>query len=298
MRRRAKALAEMLLVDSGASTAYRRLTRRSIVLAYHNVVPAGSAPSGDAGLHIDEDTFKRQLDRLDRTHEIVPLRRLLAADEAERSQAALTFDDAYRGAVRVGVRETERRGLPATIFVPPGLLGDVSLWWDALATRGRLDPSVRQLVLEELGGRQDRALRWAEEESLGWKELPAHARTATEEELLAAADRPGVQLEAHGWRHGNLARLEEEEVEDECARAAEWLERRGGESRPILAYPYGRVSSRAEAVARKHFAAAVLVTGGTFHLSALSNRFRIPRVNIDANLSLRGFELRASGVTA
>lgn len=297
MRQMIKRVLETLLTASGACRAYRRITGTSVTLAYHNVVPSGSEPSGDAGLHIDEDSFKRQLDHLASTHEIVPLRRLLAAAGGEdRNRAALTFDDAYRGAVEIGLRETRRRGLHATIFVSPGILGDETLWWDALARNGRLDPELRAYVLEELEGDQARVRQWAADRNLKWRRSPSHARTATEEELLKSAAGSDVSLEAHGWKHRNLARMDRPAIREECEKVADWLRERAGEQAPILAYPYGRVNPDAEAEARVHFDGAALVTGGAFRPESLSNPYRIPRINVDAGLSVRGFEVRTSGV--
>lgn len=293
----AKRIFERVLTDSGACSAYRRLTRKSVILAYHNVVPADTEPVGDAGLHVDGDRFKRQLDHLASTHEIVPLRRLLAGDSGEgRNQAAVTFDDAYRGAVEIGLREIRRRGLHATIFVSPGILGDETLWWDALARDGRLDPELRAFALEELEGDQVRARQWAVNRGLDWQRSPSHARTVTEEELLESAAGSDVSLEAHGWKHRNLARLDPRTLREECERIADWLGEQAGEQAPILAYPYGRVSPDAESEARLHFDGAALVTGGAFRPESLANPYRIPRINVDAGLSVRGFEVRTSGV--
>lgn len=298
MYRSVKRTIEKGLVYSGACRAYRRVTHRSVILAYHNVVPAGSGAVGDGSLHLDEGRFARQLDTLAATHDIVPLDHVLDAPRSRKSRASITFDDAYRGAVQLGIREIERRGLSATIFVSPGLLGDESLWWDALAKDGRLEPEVRRFVLEELDGDQERARHWASHstEAPEWETLPPHARTATEDEVRSAAEIPGIHLQAHGWRHGNLASLEESAIREECERSARWITDNGGPPEPLLAYPYGRVSPRAEALARDIFSGALLVDGGTFHPDALTDRYRIPRINVDSNLSLNGFMLRTSGL--
>lgn len=292
-----KRFVEGMLVGSGGCWALRHLYHPSVILAYHNVLPVGTDPGGDAGLHIDEDNFKRQLDRLASTHEVVPLETLLSSSgDARRCRAAITFDDAYRGALRIGVRELERRGMPATIFVSPGLLGDVSPWWDAMAEQGVLDPDLRSLVLEKLNGEQDRAAQWASQQGLNWSESPPHTRTATEEELLAVADNRGVRLQAHGWGHANMETLEPEAVETECEEVLGWLADHGGDQPPLLAYPYGRVSPEAEKVVREHFSGAVLVSGGIFQPDSLPNRYRIPRINVDRRLSAQGMELRTSGL--
>ncbi len=44
---------------------------------------------------------------------------------SRRPRVAVTFDDAYRGAVTIAQDELTRHGFPSTLFVAPGLLGDL-----------------------------------------------------------------------------------------------------------------------------------------------------------------------------
>ena len=136
MRRGLKHLVERGLVWSGAPRAALVSHRsRTLILAYHAIVPTDESPAGDASLHLPQAKFAAQLDALARTHDVVPLADALAPPLASttRPRVAVTFDDAYQGAVRAGVLELVRRGMPATIFVPPGLLGGQRFWWDVLA---------------------------------------------------------------------------------------------------------------------------------------------------------------------
>src|SRR6185503_1881953 len=107
--------------------------------------------------------FRDQLDALQQTHDVVPLRDVLnEAPRRGRPRVAITFDDAYLGAVRHAPAELSARGMPATIFVAPAFLGGRSFWWDALADpRGGLDPGLRERALGDLRG-EDAAIRaWA-----------------------------------------------------------------------------------------------------------------------------------------
>src|SRR5260370_42062024 len=78
-----KAVAEAGLVRSGIAALRRRaLSRQSLVLAYHNVVPDGCPPFGDRSLHLRHRMFVRQLDHLLRTCSVVPLEEMLARPPA------------------------------------------------------------------------------------------------------------------------------------------------------------------------------------------------------------------------
>src|SRR5690606_40922240 len=85
-------------------------------------VPPEDAGQGDTSLHLPLPRFIQQIERVARTHEIVDLETTLSGP-GHRPRAVLTFDDAYRGAVTLALPELRKRGLPATVFVAPALLG-------------------------------------------------------------------------------------------------------------------------------------------------------------------------------
>jgi peptidoglycan/xylan/chitin deacetylase (PgdA/CDA1 family) len=128
------------------------------------------------------------------------------APDADRPRVAITFDDAYRGAVTIGVAELVRRGLPATLFVAPAFIGGRSFWWDALGESftGGLPESVRRAALEGCQGIDSTVRRWAQEHFIPVHDLPTDACAASEEELLAASRAPRITLGAHTWSHPNL----------------------------------------------------------------------------------------------
>lgn len=311
MRQAAKRALEGLLCAAGLpARARRRRAGRSLVLAYHNVVPEGERATGDASLHVSQAGFARQLDRLGETHQVVSLEDALRPPEGGKPRVALTFDDAYRGAVTAGVRELERRGFPATFFVAPAFLGGRTFWWDDLAggPDGTLDAGTRDHVLGSLAGRDEAARAWARSRSTGGAPAesapgpsrPAiwHQQCASEEELERIAEGPGITLASHSWSHPNLTALDGDELEDQLRRPLHWLKDRfPGRSRPFLAYPYGVGARHVEAAAeRAGYAAAFVIGGGWLPPRGPSNPFGLPRMNVPAGLSERGFELRVSGV--
>ena len=118
-----KSTLESALLRSGLASLVRRSVRgRALVLAYHNVLPDGAAPVGERALHISQHCFAEQLDHIVKVADVVPLGNLFTPSSLDqRPRVVITFDDAYVGAVTVGVTELCQRGLPATIFVAPGL---------------------------------------------------------------------------------------------------------------------------------------------------------------------------------
>lgn len=301
MRQYFKRVIELLLVRGGATALARRLSsEHSVVLAYHNVVPDSALPRGEANLHLPRQRFAAQLDELARTHEIVDLRSLLEAPASPRRRplAAITFDDAYRGALTHGLDELCSRGLPATVFVAPARLGGEAFWWDVLADgRGKkLSHEARRHALEVLDGRQTAIVEWAAETDLRLEQLPDSLLPATEEQLRIALDRASVTVAPHGWSHVNLARVPPHELQEELTRPLRWLRERFIAVGPWLAYPYGISSPLVEqAAAAAGYDVALRIEGGCLSARHV-DRYALPRMNVPRQVSLDGFRLRTAGL--
>lgn len=306
----AKRITERLATLIG-TTRISRLRHRSqgVILAYHNVVSDDAAPVGDRSLHLSRSAFSAQLDQLGRTHEVVPLRRILEGPNRDepvpedrrraRPLAAITFDDAYRGAMTIGLDELSAKGMSATVFAAPGLLGDRSTWWDLLSdpALGAPRPEVRDRALREFNGVQEHVLAAFDAQAAAAEALPPDVRTVTETELRAASDRYELDVGSHTWSHANLARLGEEEILEEYSRSADWLAARFPRFVPWLAYPYGLSSPLAERLASRTYGAALRLGGGYTDIGPpRGRRQRVPRVNVPSGVSTAGFELRAAGM--
>lgn len=296
-----KAALEGGLVRSRLADAGRLTRRRGVlVLAYHNIVPSGVEVRGDRSLHLPEALFAAQLESLRATHDVVPFDTLFNADGARgrRPRAVITFDDAYRGAVTVGLRHVVARALPATVFVAPAFVGGRFFWWDVVTQAGAPGPteSLRKFALEECRGMDDVVRQWAEGSGYRLSALPADAACASENELRMASKLPGITFASHSWSHPNLVRLRPTELDEELARPLAWLGERFGNVVPVLSYPYGLASPTVErAAASAGYRAGVLVTGG-WTARRPRNPFALPRLNVPAGLSPNGFVLRTAGL--
>lgn len=293
-----KRLGERALVGVGFCRFARWANPDRIsVVTYHNIVPEGAPRIGDQSLHLPVDAFSAQMQELARTHEIVPLDSLWAdPGRRGRPRAAVTFDDAYSGALGLGIGELARMGLPGTVFVAPGILGRRQLWWDRLGADPELLARERGRALHELDG--DARLVLEQWEPDATEELPEYARTGTLPEVLEAAERPGVSLGAHGWSHRNLGALPETEARSELRRSLHWLEEHVSEAMiPWVSYPYGLATPEVQRLAEEvGFDGGFLSGGGGFHRSAgATRRFALPRVNVPRGLSMDGFRIRATG---
>jgi len=296
-----KATVERLLARGGPAGIAERVIQRDTILAFHNVVPDGVSSGGDDALHLPRSRFHQYLDLLQDQYEVVSLQQIL--DEPHtvgmgRPRVAITFDDAYRGALILALPELAARGLPSTVFVPPGLLGTSSFWWDGVSAPdgGPVRGSIRDEVLQRFHGDGGQVVTWARK--LGFGELNVHtmARPAILPELDWAAELPGVTFGAHGWWHRNLVSLGSEHLSSELTRPLIWLGHRYARTLPVIAYPYGLTSVPVQhAAAKAGYRAGFLCGGG--RLSRTSHdRMALPRVSVPAGLSPDGLRLRLTGI--
>jgi peptidoglycan/xylan/chitin deacetylase (PgdA/CDA1 family) len=300
MRETAKSVLEQVL-SLGPSAVSRWLhRRRSLVLAYHNIVPECGTVSGDVSLHLPRARFAAQLDLLQKHCEVVSLQSLVeqtGTHQGVRPRAAITFDDAYQGAVTAGVEELRDRRMPATIFVAPGLLDGRSFWWDDLVPEGStsLPGQLREMALEALQGSDQKIRDWARRNGLTERKGERHATGASLTELHKAMEFDGLTLAAHSWAHPNLSTVAPDALARELSYPMKWLRERFDRVLPYLAYPYGLGGAR-EATAAENlgYRASFRIDGGWLPLSGSS--WNLPRVNIPRGVSPHGFILRISGI--
>jgi peptidoglycan/xylan/chitin deacetylase (PgdA/CDA1 family) len=285
-----------------SSSAFGRIVRHRIsgkrlILAYHGIVPEGERRAGERALFVDQRDFAVHLDILREIADVTPLDRIDGPGNG-RPRVAITFDDAYRGAVVEGVRELAKRGLPATIFVAPGRLNGHVFWWDALSQGSvELNESVKQHALLKLAGSDERVRAWAARIRLpSTDSLPAYAQTATCDELQSAVKNRGITVGSHTWSHFNLASLCAADVTSEIERSRDWLSATFGDSAiPWLAYPYGMDSPEAHRSAVRASYAGGLRIGGGWHRPSEVSPFARPRMNVSRGLSVAGFRARLLG---
>lgn len=289
---------EQALSSSVAGAITRHRTRgKRLILAYHGIVPEGAIPAGERTLFIAQREFAAHLEVLASIADVAPLDRIDEAGDG-RPRVAITFDDAYRGAVNEGVGELAMRGLPATIFVAPGRLNGHVFWWDALSHQSlTLHERVRLHALYALGGSDERVRAWAARTELASTDaLPAYAQTANHAELRDALTNPGITVASHSWSHANLTSLGAPEITAEVELPRDWLRKEFGEKAiPWLAYPYGLESEETRRAAATASYSGALRIGGGWHRPSDVSAFARPRLSIPGNISLAGFRARLLG---
>jgi peptidoglycan/xylan/chitin deacetylase (PgdA/CDA1 family) len=159
---------------------------------------------------------------------------------------AVTFDDAYRSVLELGLPVLDRLGLPGTVFVPTGFAGSA-------------EPMSWPGIDGWLGGRHE-----AELMGMSWSELA----------VLAAA---AWEIGSHSRTHPRLVDLDDTDLADELVASRRECESRLGVPCRSLAYPYGDEDDRVvRAAAEAGYSAAGTLPDSLHPSSPL----RWPRIGV------------------
>lgn len=140
------------MIWKGVGRFNRWFAQRAIILVYHQVAEVDRDPWA---LSVTPRHFSEHLEILQRHFRPLALQQLVQALEdghIPKRSVAITFDDGYANNLHCAKPLLERYGVPATIFVTTGVLGqEREFWWDELEKlllqSGRL-PEELQLTVD------------------------------------------------------------------------------------------------------------------------------------------------------
>ena len=138
--------------QTGALTSKGVVTMRrngTLILCYHRVAEGVEDPFY---LCVRPDNFAAHLEEISRARE--PSTLADVSVPSRRPRVVVTFDDGYRDNLTNALPIAESKGVPITVFVTSGILGNHhGLWWDRLGTllRSR-PPHVRRSICRSAAG--------------------------------------------------------------------------------------------------------------------------------------------------
>lgn len=297
------ALTRGLLRAAGELVARTASSRRLCILTYHRIL---EQPTVLLESEPDLAAFRWQMALLADCFNVLPLADALAMLDAGRlpSRAVcITFDDGYRSVYDLALPVLKEYGLPATVFVTSGHVGNGNMWNDRIMAALQ-DLPPRELDLSDAGlgcfslrtlaDRKD-SLRLLTEAS---KYLPPAARSALVRRLEAIAgghdsaglmlgadmvvalDRNGVEIGAHTVTHPILTSLDDEAARHEIGAGKRQLEALTGRPVRLFAYPNGKAGKDFDArhvamVREAGFDAAFTTAAGA--ADPAHDRYQLPR---------------------
>jgi peptidoglycan/xylan/chitin deacetylase (PgdA/CDA1 family) len=290
--------------------------RRPVILLYHRLASETFDPWG---LAVAPDNFAEQLAWLAGHRSLFALAefaRLHRRGSLPDDAAAVTFDDGYACTAKVAAPLLEWHDVPATIFIPAGLIGKTRVfWWDELReiVMNHPDSSLDALGRTfDIGGRQDLDAVWPSDNRRRtprqkgfyalWTQLqplPTQKIERTLSELLcqypASLDDDRhrlmtddevrsigsdlIEFGSHAMTHVSLPGLRRAEKAVEIQNSVDACEKLVG-TRPLnFAYPFGDFDAEcAELVADAGFACACTVESRS--VTADDNVFALPRIKV------------------
>src|SRR5580692_3867363 len=154
----------------------------SIVLCYHAL-----SATWDADLSTTPERFEHQLELLvSRGYRGVTFTEAVESPASARV-LAVTFDDAFRSVLELGLPILERLGLPATVFAPADFIGSEQ-------------PMTWTGIDRWLGGPHERELM-----PMSWAELQTLAES-------------GWEIGSHTGSHPHLTQIDDDALLDELTR--------------------------------------------------------------------------------
>ena len=276
----------------------------TLILCYHRVAEGVEDP---LHLCVRPGNFAAHLEEMSRVRE--PSTLADVSVPSRRPRVVVTLDDGYRDNLTNALPIAKAKGVPITVFVTSGILGNhQGLWWDRLGTllRSR-PPHVREIDLP-ISGRNvrlplgssgiradldsvrrhllplrvteiERALDAVSDQWQVGSASPPDAQTLNPEDLLRLAASDTVTIGAHTVDHVRLRHRPAREQQDTISGSKRELEQSIGQAVSHFAYPFGRRDDfddrSVDAVRSAEFDTACTAIPGMAHSS--TDPYRLPR---------------------
>jgi peptidoglycan/xylan/chitin deacetylase (PgdA/CDA1 family) len=284
-----------------------------IVLMYHSIaeVPQGTDPFH---LHVSPKNFRSQIEALAAvpTVSLAELADWMASGRAAEGTIALTFDDAYENNLSVAAPILQEAGVPATLFVCPGLLGREHFWWDRLIDTvieaTRIPPTLDDVpadltdanaLLLRLSSRDHLEARIKLALSL-WRSLQGSDLADIDRALASLAERFAPQrvhdrlrpmreeevttaaavfdIGGHSLTHPAMTTLDADGLHRELAECRTQCERLAGKRVSGFAYPFGDLNATVAEQAAQHFRFACSTREAA--IGPRTSLWAIPRIHV------------------
>lgn len=281
----------LLFCFGGVRRARRKLAERGavIILTFHRVLDEDSNQKSSSlpGIIIREGTFRKLAKYLVQHCDPVNLERAVPGGDRSKLRVAITFDDGWRDNYSSALPIAKSFGLPFTVFICPGLVGQNNPFWPeqvaALLSIGKASSKTIEEVIEGLK-HQSATDRDAYLESLRKASSQSYRRVSEIDQLLSWGEikkmrAAGVTFGSHTQTHQILTTIPKKSAATELRQSKSAIEAEIGEPCTTFAYPNGNCSPETRQwVADAGYQRAVTTNRGAW--TAECDPLSLPRLNV------------------
>ncbi len=284
------------------------------ILMYHRVLPREAGPILDDGICVTPELFEENLVFLKQHFDIVSLKDVLGTGRRIKKPCVITFDDGWLDTYHVAFPILRRLQIPATVFLPTGMIGTNRIFWyervgrlimhDAptdhdlgmakqrletlvdtpipasLRTRGLLYDSVvrdlKRLPPQEIEARLEKA----EHQSFGRPQADGGGRILMNWDEVEEMGRSGITFGSHGVNHHILSVLTYEEQRFEIVTSRSHLLEKNVNFVDCISFPNGNYNQDTLDLATEAgyqlFVTASIKSCGTGRSRRLAHRIGLP----------------------
>jgi len=323
---RAKSLVRLCAAEVYAnSPAFLRGLRGKVsILMYHRVVTEAELSSQfiQPGMYVTAETFERQLQLLHKYFHVISLSELLAmwrehAWDASRRYCVITFDDGWLDNYVHAFPLLRRFNVPATIFIPTGMVGTAKWFWperigwlvqrfsglslqrrsEVLASFEDGDSWLNGMSHDLKAGRLDALIERGKTVTHDRiEELIARLADAMEVRLpvermvmnwdevrdMAAAN---ISFGSHSVNHKILTDVSEAELQEEVCGSLDTLRSQGLKGEIAFCYPNGNYSAQAMRTVESAGYCAATTTEPGWEYQEPARLFRLRRIAVHNDLT-------------
>jgi peptidoglycan/xylan/chitin deacetylase (PgdA/CDA1 family) len=302
----------------------RQLRGKVTILMYHRVVTGVELSSQfiQPGMYVTSETFDRQVGFLREHFDVLSMHELLSmwrenTWHPDRRYCVITFDDGWLDNYVHAFPVLRRYDVPATIFLPTGLIGTTMWFWPEqlgwLSQRFTLlSPSRRTKILASLRAEGD----WLNGAACAMEagqsdDLIERCKTVSHERIGELVSRLAGEMEirlpderlvmnweevgemsaakisfgSHSVGHKILTTVSDAELHEEVYGSLEALRKRNLNGDPVFCYPNGNYSPRVMQCVESAGYCAATTTEPGWEAPHAPSMFRLKRIGIHNDLT-------------
>lgn len=294
MKDRSRRSIDTILRRSPAHNAFSwRASRRLAVLAYHAI-------EDPERFEEHAELIRRDMAALSQEEAVEAIRGVRRG--LPRRAVLITFDDGHRSVLDVAMPILRERGLPAVVFVVPGLLDTTRMLWTAevasLAAGGGNHASADEVgrIVRSLKRMPDEERVTAIERLRSKEDVEPQSVMQLRREDLPTLESAGVAVGNHTLTHPCLSRCTDAKIRHEVQEAHDVITSAIGHHPTTFAYPDGDCDDRVKRIVDAIGYDAAFLFDHRLSRTPAPDRLAVSRIRVNSGASTDRFQILVNGL--